>query len=117
MTTQAILATVASEEAPVPSTHFGQGTGNRLIELDLGQPIRVEPEGPAGIDVIEPFRPDAPQKAPGGEAGPAPPTASRTGPRRVISGPVFDTALDLADWELLPGSPLKASMRLGGSAG
>ena len=42
LTTQAILATVASEEAATTSTHFGQGTGDALIEPDLVPPKRVE---------------------------------------------------------------------------
>lgn len=110
VTTQAILATVASEEAATTSTHFGQGTGNALIEPDLGRPIRVEKPGPAGIDVIEPFQPDAPQAPPEQRPVP-PPNASRARPRRVISETVFDSGLDRIARDLLPGSPLKASTR------
>ena len=108
VTTQAILATVASEEAATPSTHFGQGTSDELIEPDLGQPKRVEKPGPAGIDVIEPFQPDAPKAAP--EDAPAlAPNASRARPQRVISDTGFDSVLDLADRDPLPVSPLMAS--------
>jgi hypothetical protein len=108
VTTQAILATVASEEAVMPSTHFGQGSGDESTELDLAQPIKVEPQGPAGIDFIEPFQPDAPPNAPEKEAAP-PAKAARSRPIRVIADSSFEPVIDLADVDLLPGSPLKVS--------
>ncbi|MGP0070146.1 MAG: S8 family serine peptidase [Isosphaeraceae bacterium] len=107
VTTQAILATAAAEEAPTTSTHFGQGGINDSIEPDLGQPTRVEPRGPAGIDVIEPFQPEAPKEAP--EEGPPPRLKdARTRPGRAISEAGLDAGLELTDWSPLPGSPLKA---------
>jgi hypothetical protein len=108
VTTQAILATVASEEAAVPMTHFGQGSGDEATGLDLGQPIKVEPQAPSGIDFIEPFQPDAPREAP--EEGAAPkPNDARPHPQQVIPDAGFGAALDLDDWDLLPGSPMKVS--------
>ncbi len=84
VTTQAILATAAAEEAPTTPTHFGQGSSNDAPEQELGQPIKHEPQVPGGFDFIEPFRPNAPKEAPAD--GAAPPPRDKDAPRPAPAG-------------------------------
>lgn len=109
VTTQAILATVALEEVPTPSTHFGQGSTDVSPALPHIRPIEAESPGPAGIDVIEPFQLDVPQDAPEAEAAAPPVIARAQQPRRVIPEPAFDLAMELAESDRLIGLPLMTS--------
>ena len=110
VTTQSILATVASEESAATPTRFGQGTGEEFLDLDPGHSIEVEPQAPAGIDFIEPFQPIAPAKVPEKDVV-APPNATRVRSKldsselwfntvTTVEDPVFplNTRLDTARW-------------------
>jgi hypothetical protein len=111
-TTQAIIATTTNEEGPTISTHFGQGS----VPDDFGpvrsKPIKVQPQSPSSIDVVEPFQPDAAEPAPPDQGLPAPaPATARTRPLPAFSDPGVETVLDLSDWDPFPASPWSESSR------
>ena len=70
VTTQAILATATSEEGPTISTHFGQGGIPDSVAPVTSKPKPVQVQGPAPIDVVEPFQPAEPEPRPRVKARP-----------------------------------------------
>ncbi len=110
VTTQSILAATLLEEFPTISisTHFGQGSGNELVEPIAVQPFAIKPEGAPPIDFIVPFEAPPAEKAPAPQPA-APAKASQARPRPSFSRLKLEAALDLADWDLLAMSPTRTS--------
>ena len=110
VTTQAILAATLLEEFPAisTSTHFGQGTGDELVEPVAVQPFAIKREGAPPIDFVVPFEAPPADKAPAPQPA-APAKAAGARPRPSFSRLKLETALDLADWDSLAMPPTKTS--------
>ena len=101
-TTQAILAVAANAERPTTPAIFSQGAADEPGVRGSQRPVGLPSQEPVRIDVVEPFRPAAPEA----EGQPAlPPSAEPARSSPAASAPDIETLLDLSIADLFPEAP------------
>ena len=100
---------MATDEGPATPAHFGQTAAAELGVWVSQQELGVPSQEAVPIDVVEPFRPAAPEV----EGQPAlPPSTAPTRSLAAFSAPALETLVDLSIADLFP-EELTTSSRSG----